>query len=344
MTVRGDWGYARYMSALPAEHEWSEAVASPSVVARLPADVRVRVELYVALAWRLAERSVDVGVSPESLRPAQDLVAAVRLLIGRVLDAGGVASVPQVEAVVRFGEATARSLVALSPDPVAQRTFTRVAAGAARIDASFVEGMRRHAARAPTPELFELFSARVAVDALTAAYVVILRRGAAAVSQRAEVEASLLACSEVAESKLDGGFDAISLPFVGALPPGPPVGRILSQVVPAETFLLAAKVAFAHGERDLCRQTLADARTLHPDDEPLRTLAEIVAPPVVRVSDVRSDAAARDASLKWADEHAGAYRGQWLVMRAGTLVGAAPRLADLRHLVTLDDLVLRIPS
>ena len=73
-----------------------------------------------------------------------------------------------------------------------------------------------------------------------------------------------------------------------------------------------------------------------PDDTQLAQAARVLAPPVVRtlqherVGDLH-------ASQDWLREHSGSYRGQWVVVREGQLLGSAPALAELRELLAREN-------
>ncbi len=71
---------------------------------------------------------------------------------------------------------------------------------------------------------------------------------------------------------------------------------------------------------------------LFPDHERVQRAAKVLAPPVARV--VRLPRArGLDASMDWFDEHASRYRGQWVAVREGKLLGAAESLEELMPLI-----------
>jgi hypothetical protein len=71
---------------------------------------------------------------------------------------------------------------------------------------------------------------------------------------------------------------------------------------------------------------------LFPDHERVQRAAQVLAPPVVRV--VRLPRArGLDASRKWLREHASQYRGQWVAVREGQLLGAAESLGELKAVI-----------
>ena len=71
---------------------------------------------------------------------------------------------------------------------------------------------------------------------------------------------------------------------------------------------------------------------LFPDHERVQRAARVLAPPVVRV--VRLPRArGLSASMAWFREHASQYRGQWVAVREGKLLGAAESLEDLKTVI-----------
>ena len=76
--------------------------------------------------------------------------------------------------------------------------------------------------------------------------------------------------------------------------------------------------------------------TRFPDDSQLVQAARVLAPPVVRTLQ-RERAGDLHASQDWLRDHAEPYRGQWVVVREGQLLGFAPKLADLRELLAREN-------
>jgi hypothetical protein len=71
---------------------------------------------------------------------------------------------------------------------------------------------------------------------------------------------------------------------------------------------------------------------LFPDHARVQRAAQVLAHPVVRA--VRPARAKElGASRAWLREHASEYRGQWVAVRQGQLLGAAPSLETLRPLI-----------
>ena len=71
---------------------------------------------------------------------------------------------------------------------------------------------------------------------------------------------------------------------------------------------------------------------LFPGDERVQSAAEVLAPPVARITRL-PHAKGLDASTVWLDEQAGQYKGQWVAVREGQLLGAAKSLQELEALI-----------
>ena len=71
---------------------------------------------------------------------------------------------------------------------------------------------------------------------------------------------------------------------------------------------------------------------LFPRHERIQRAAQVLAPPIVRG---RRPARVRglSESMSWLRQHAGQYRGQWVAVRACTLLGAAATLEELQAMV-----------
>ncbi len=71
---------------------------------------------------------------------------------------------------------------------------------------------------------------------------------------------------------------------------------------------------------------------LFPNHERVQRAARVLAPPVVRA--VRPPRArGLSASMAWFDEHASQYRGLWVAVREGQLLGAAVSLEELMPVI-----------
>jgi len=78
----------------------------------------------------------------------------------------------------------------------------------------------------------------------------------------------------------------------------------------------------------LARQLAEHGRKLFPNDERLRQLSAVLAPPVV-LETRPSQPKDFEASQQWLREHASQFQGQWVAVRGGTLLGCAPTLKEL---------------
>jgi hypothetical protein len=71
---------------------------------------------------------------------------------------------------------------------------------------------------------------------------------------------------------------------------------------------------------------------LFPDHERIQQAAKVLSPPVIsRV--YSSQTKGLEASMAWFDNHADQYRGQWVAVREGQLLGVANSLAELTPLI-----------
>ena len=67
---------------------------------------------------------------------------------------------------------------------------------------------------------------------------------------------------------------------------------------------------------------------LFPDHDRIQQAGRILAPPVIRISKT-SSVRNLEPSRNWLRSHATDYRGQWVAVRNGTLLGAAPSMKEL---------------
>lgn len=71
---------------------------------------------------------------------------------------------------------------------------------------------------------------------------------------------------------------------------------------------------------------------LFPNHERVQRAAQVLAPPVARVTHL-PPARGLDDSRAWLREHAGEYEGQWVAVREGRLLGAAYSFAAIKPLI-----------
>lgn len=99
-----------------------------------------------------------------------------------------------------------------------------------------------------------------------------------------------------------------------------------------EELLKAISLAFSPELATLTMELAQLGGWLFPDHEQVQRGAQVLAPPVVRA--VRPPRArGLRASMLWLREHASEYRGQWVAVREGQLLGAAESLEELMPLV-----------
>lgn len=114
--------------------------------------------------------------------------------------------------------------------------------------------------------------------------------------------------------------------FVGA------IRRMSWEHQPADTIARAIDLALS---LDLPKRAAEAARAglaQFPDDLRFRQASRVLELPVVR-STPSQHAGGLSASQAWLRDHADPYRGQWVVVREGHLLGAAPDLGSLRTLI-----------
>ncbi len=95
-----------------------------------------------------------------------------------------------------------------------------------------------------------------------------------------------------------------------------------------DDFLRGVRLALAAGAHLAARNLSARGATRFPDHKELLKYARILAPPKV-VSRNRSPRSDWKADRVWLMSHGDAYRGQWVALRDGRLIGSAVTLAAL---------------
>jgi len=78
----------------------------------------------------------------------------------------------------------------------------------------------------------------------------------------------------------------------------------------------------------LARELVQQGSRVFPDDTRLQQMTAVLAPPVA-IETRPAQGLSLDASQTWLKEHAAQYKGQWIAVQEGTLLGAAPTLKDL---------------
>jgi predicted HTH domain antitoxin len=94
----------------------------------------------------------------------------------------------------------------------------------------------------------------------------------------------------------------------------------------------AIQHAIEIADADTARTLIAEGRVRFPDDDWMARAERVMAVPVARLVDRASVSDAR-ADWRWLDEHSEEYRGQWVALKDGGLVAAAPSLEALADAV-----------
>jgi len=92
----------------------------------------------------------------------------------------------------------------------------------------------------------------------------------------------------------------------------------------------AIDLALALDMVSLARELAHQGSKIFPEDKRLQQAMAVLAPPVVRGTRP-AQSLHLTASQRWFQEHAAQYTGQWVAVRAGTLLGSAPTLQELHE-------------
>jgi hypothetical protein len=116
-----------------------------------------------------------------------------------------------------------------------------------------------------------------------------------------------------------------------------------TESVTAETLIDEAKAALACGNVEQARAMAERGFRSFPESDGLRRISEALSKPrlLQRGIPVREGVA---LNQQWLRNHAEQYRGQWVAVSSGQLLGAAPTLSELREVVVInpDMLVTKI--
>lgn len=104
------------------------------------------------------------------------------------------------------------------------------------------------------------------------------------------------------------------------------------EVRPAADFIRAIELALAAGAHLTARDLAAQGVTRHPENTRLQRLARVLAPPRVLHNDAPPQSGLR-ANRDWLVAHGNQYRGRWVALRQGQLLGVADSLTALKKLV-----------
>lgn len=91
------------------------------------------------------------------------------------------------------------------------------------------------------------------------------------------------------------------------------------------------QLALAAGAPLPARHISAEGHRLYPEDTELANIARILAPP--KVLGKGSANPSRRLDQEWLRQHAHEYRGQWLAIKDGELLAAAPTARELKVLI-----------
>jgi hypothetical protein len=112
---------------------------------------------------------------------------------------------------------------------------------------------------------------------------------------------------------------------------------------PAGDFLRAIRLALETGAHLAARQISDTAIHSYPTNAELQRFARALAPPRLISSSLPLDETG-NANRKWLQDHSGEYKGRWVAIKRGELLGVADSLpeltANLGH--TTDDALLTI--
>lgn len=96
----------------------------------------------------------------------------------------------------------------------------------------------------------------------------------------------------------------------------------------AEDYINAVRLALSATAYLKARLLATDGANRYPEDAELQKYARVLAPPKVLPNHTPADPAIRK-DRDWLMEHGDEYRGQWVALRRGEFLGAAPALKDL---------------
>ena len=97
----------------------------------------------------------------------------------------------------------------------------------------------------------------------------------------------------------------------------------------------AIRLALALDLGILAEHLVGRGRELFPNDDGIGRLAKVLAPSAARRAPTPR-VAGLAASRTWLADHAGEYRGKWVAVRDGRLVGAAASLRELQRIIAQD--------
>ncbi|MGD2158114.1 MAG: DUF5678 domain-containing protein [Anaerolineales bacterium] len=113
---------------------------------------------------------------------------------------------------------------------------------------------------------------------------------------------------------------------------------------PPEDFIRGIKLAFAAGAHKYAQLLANEGSKRHPDHQELRKYAKILAPPEVIQSNLPPDSTLQ-SNRSWLKTHRNEYKGQWVALQNGKLLGSALTLRELKKLIDRREGILftRVP-
>jgi hypothetical protein len=111
-----------------------------------------------------------------------------------------------------------------------------------------------------------------------------------------------------------------------------------------EDYLRGIQYAFRAGAHIYARQLAANGAVRYPEHQELQKYANILAPPTVVKAELPSGASL-SKNRDWLQNYRAMYRGQWVALKDGELVGVASTLQDLRDQIgrTKEVLLTKVP-
>jgi hypothetical protein len=102
----------------------------------------------------------------------------------------------------------------------------------------------------------------------------------------------------------------------------------------------AISLSFSLNQTKLVRELAALGGRLFPEDKELQRLAYVFAPTTARIVQNSKPSSSLSDSMKWFSEHGGDYQGQYVAVKDGIFLGAAPTLDELAKVVPFDGMTL----
>lgn len=129
--------------------------------------------------------------------------------------------------------------------------------------------------------------------------------------------------------------------------PQPPIDALPSDNAPqsADAYVRAMAHALSTGEFGRARQLAIEGATRYPEHAELTKSARVLAPPTVQRAS-RPHTANIKANRAWLKAHRHDYAGQWIALRDGHFLAAAPSFDQLAAQVneTRDVLMTKLPA